>query len=217
MHAILPPILLLILLLPPAAHAGPWPRAPGSSFMALARHDDTGSIWIEHGLDDDRWLSFEIMHADGLPTLGVSLHKVLHLAMAERLGLRTATSLGLRLDRPHDRWAGHVSLGLSVGRAISWPWPGWGALDLRHDQGLFRQRLKADLTLGLRPWQDWVVIVQWQHDHQILLHTREHQRSRHLQSGLLWDITPRLSLEIGMRQDLRHGGGSARIGTWIRF
>lgn len=149
-------ILLILLLVAPRGHAGPWPREKGRGFVAAATRVAASDIagpylhysttYIEYGLRRDVTLGFDFGR-------GVSGREKAVLFLRYPLAIsndthRFAAEIGAGII------AGQPSIrpGLSYGRGFSGKrLSGWFTIDsvaeVRLDTG--RADLKADITLGL--------------------------------------------------------------------
>lgn len=196
--------------------ANPWPREKGHGFLALASFDGAPSLWVDQGLGNGRTV-----------------------ALTAFLGRTGDRRIGLRFIQSHDprpylsrhgfyavtelrkTLAGHGALlgfGATAGVDLTRPWPGWASLELQAGflQGAQavsgRIELKAQGTLGLRPNDRLIFVAQLQGER-----TRA-QRSLHLAPSALLVVTDRLSLELGLRRQIRGGRDrQIKLGSWLDF
>lgn len=177
------PAVLVLMAAAPAA-AGPWPRGEGQGFVSLSSLIATGrdslaaplgdmrfqgSLFAEYGLDADWTVGIDASHG-----LGFGEEETTGLLFLRRLVGRFAGGhlLGAEFGlgwRQHSLDGGGMRLraGLSWGRGFESAWGGgWMSLDAT---GEWRQPgemvWKADLTLGLRPRDDLMLIGQLQNGH----------------------------------------------------
>lgn len=227
-------VLLMMLWMALPALAGPWPREAGRQFIAnsvtLSRGHMASQMWVEHGLGRGRWIVAELGHdsASGWSG-GIGLHR----ALPDLGRWKAAWSVGLGLAMPQGevvidlpplwfparrevevkiRPLAALRLGLSLGRALETPWPGWAALDLRLDLNAAEPRWKADATLGYRPTERLALIFQMQAEAR-----RGGTPHLALAPSVVWRGGTRMSVEIGLRQGLTGGARQIRLGTWLDF
>ncbi|MDP2087272.1 MAG: hypothetical protein Q8K20_18915 [Gemmobacter sp.] len=221
--------LVVVMLWPVMAAPGPWPRDAGARFLSVSSTGDTGSVWFEQGLGRARWIVAE-GRVSRAGDWDVALRY--HRAMADRAGLKLAWSLGLSvgmpltdvvIDLPPVWWPGRtevivridpvvaVQAGLSAGVGLVRPWPGWLALDLMAEAGPQRKRLKADATLGFRPRDRWMLLLQ--------AHGRvgNGPPGLALASSIVWQVGRGTRLQAGLHHDLRGGRTVAKFGNWLEF
>jgi hypothetical protein len=223
-------VFLLVLVWPVWALAGPWPRAAGETFVSVAAIGRSGSVWVERGLQHGRWLVFDgRIGRDGDWEGAVRLHR----AMQDRGAWKLAWSLGLSvgmpqrdivIDLPPVWWPGKTEVtvrleplvtaqaGLSLGRGLDRPWPGWLALDLTADvAGGGWSRLRADATLGFRPAPRWMAMMQ------VHVAAGRGKPQVTLAPSVVWQASKALSLQAGLHHDLRGRRTVARLGSWMTF
>lgn len=214
-----------------AGRAGPWPREVDRTFLALAMTGQTDSLWAERGLGRGRWLALDGWYNAGSAEwlVGVTYHR----AMRDRAGWAMAWSAGVTVGMPEtditlevpvirypSTWQAVVKLrpilsarlGMSLGRPLVRPWPGWVALDLRLDANTLDQRIKADATAGYRPRPRWAVIGQVQTE--LAKGTRP---QLHLASSVVWKASDKVSLELGLRHGLHDRKTQIKLGNWVEF
>lgn len=198
------------------AFANPWPRDRGQSFLAVASFDGAPSIWVDHGLGNGRT---------------VALSAFLGRTGDRRIGLRFIYSNDLTPYWPRHgffalaEWrkshAGHgalTGLGMTVGADLTQPWPGWTSLELQagllHGAQAASGRIewKAQGTLGLRP-NDWLVVMT-----QLQGEWTRAQGNLHFAPSVLWAVTDQISLEFGLRRQIRGGRAQQiKLGSWLDF
>lgn len=218
-------LVFAVLLLPVAAWPGPWPREQGTGFVSLsseyfvARGAEQAytSFYAEYGLSDQLTLGADLGGNDSSgdwtafvfarrPVLqGKGPHQV-----ALELGLGAA---------PNPLWQAEPVLrpGLHWGRGLKTGWgPGWVTLETRLEYRVLSQDSvrKADLTLGVRPRDHTMLIMQVQSgdypasEPYLRLapkYVRRIGRSKaHLEVGLRYGVSSDDSLGV-------------RIGSWLNF
>lgn len=216
--------LLCALSIAPPLTAAPWPRAPGTGFSAAALDGNQhASSWIEYGLSPGRWISFE----SDLPLIGAAeVALSFNQALPDLQGWKASLSLGAvaRITRTpapaiRHRLSGFAvapgfQFGAAIGRGFETPMPGWFSLGARLRQIGEVRRVKAEVTLGLRPARRLSLIGQLQ-----LATEARSPRHLALEGTAVWHLTDALSLTMGLRQPLT---GSTRrplgsLGTWLQF
>lgn len=211
--------LVLLLILPGLAAAGPWPRESGRHFMAstalISRAGIHNSLWFERGLGAGRWLVLELRHATPGRDLALALRW--HRALPDLGQWRLAWSMGAEIElsgQPAARQRPQVQaqLGFSLGRAVTRPWVGWTSLDLQVDLNMAAPRLKAELTLGYRPHERLALVLQGQ-----ALMQRRAAPALGLAGSVVWRWRPGWHLEFGLRHDLQARRSALRLGSWFEF
>ena len=162
--------LVLILMLSAAqAQGGAWPREQGRTFLSFSiegefevgitdASDGYASLYLEHGLDRDLTLGLD---AGGHETDMAKAIGFLRWPVGPR-GQAAVWSMEFGLGLYDEDFA--LRPGLSYGRGLDLGGvPGWLAVDSRaliYDgmEGI----LETDITLGWRPLQDHMVILQLQ-------------------------------------------------------
>lgn len=159
------------------AQPGPWPREAGTGFLSLSHsmagdRDQPGrraagysALYGEYGLDGALTLGLDAGRGDLYGDWSAVLF--LRHALDDGNGPhRFAAELGLG-GMGADGTAPQPLLrpGLSWGRGLETGWgPGWATLDsfLEYRLGDGEAALKADLTLGVKPTPDRMLILQVQ-------------------------------------------------------
>ena len=156
---------LVVTLVARAAHAGPWPREAGETFLSvswerdLIRDKGYATIYGEYGLSNRLTLGLDIgANPDGLSkAIGFARIPFGQSPGGMRLALEMGT--GVTDKRPVMRPAMSFGRGLNlVGRS------GWLTLDIRATvfQDTFDAAWESDLTLGLNATARGKTIVQLQ-------------------------------------------------------
>lgn len=213
-------VLILLLLLPSLAMAGPWPREKGQVFLAFSSSvtaQPTGpssyySLYFEYGATDTLTIGVDA----GMDHLGHGAQFVFARKpiIATDRPWRYAASLGLGQVHNGSRDTAVLG-GLSLGRGFeSKLGGGWFVVDAQtqfRDSGL--AALKADITLGLRPRPKIKTMMQ-------------------LQTGAYPGLDPYLRvapsvvfatgkhahIELGANLGVLGGKDvAAKIGSWIEF
>lgn len=209
---------LALALSAPPALAGPWPREKGEALLISTVETSYHlSHWGEYGLSAQRWLTLEL----DFPRRGGVMEAALSLnhALPEWRGWRSSLGFGAVL-RARDplvypfRPEGAVQAGAALGRGFTTPLLGWFSFGLRHREGQDFARTKAEATLGLKPTTSVTFIGQLQHSDE-----RGQPRSQKLQTSALWQVTPRLGLELGFSRALDGEDRPLRVrlGSWLSF
>jgi len=222
-------LVFLLMFWPLAVTAGPWPRTQGAHFVSASVTGDTASLWAERGFSRGRWLVAEAS-LDRTGAWGAALRW--HQALRDRGRLKLAWSLGLSvgmpqtdvvIDLPPVWWPGRtevtvriepviaVQAGLSAGLGLARPWPGWLALDLMAEAGPQRKRLKADVTLGYRPAERWMVLMQAHGQ------VGNGPPGLALAPSVVWQVRRGVRVQAGVHHDLRGRKSVARLGSWLEF
>lgn len=214
-----------------AAVAGPWPRDKGLHFLALGTTGNTASLWAERGLGGGRWLALDgwLDRGSGAWLVAATYHRALRDRGAWKLAWSAGVAVGmpatdLTIDIPvvwfPGSWQAVIKyrptvaarLGLSLGRSLERPWPGWTSLDLRLDAGPTSARIKAEATLGYRLQDRWAVIGQLQMEK-----ARGARAQVHLAPSVVWTARGKVSLELGLRHGLHDRRTQVKLGSWLEF
>lgn len=224
-------VALLVLIWAASAGAGPWPRDKGRSFVTLGTTGQTASLWAERGLGRGRWLALDGWYDTGSGnwSIAASYHK----AMQDRGGLKLAWFAGVAVGMPKtdinitvpviyfpSTWQAVIKIrpvvsarvGLSLGKALARPWPGWATLDMRVDLSPAGTRAKAEATVGYRPRERLALIAQMQADM-----ARGQRPDLHLAGSAVWKAGKRVQMELGLRQNLRGGRPQIKAASWLEF
>jgi len=219
------------------AQAGPWPRDPGHSFLALTvEHDRAGNshagFYAEYGLSRRRTLGVEVSHTDvGETGAMVWYQKSLDGGHGPN---RLSYALGFGAIRRDGELLPQSQAALMWGRGFSGLWDGgWLTAEARvkvagkTEEVTVREGLtqaeyayltpetvgKLDLTLGIRPTPSWALV------NQLRLETRKDSDfSARLASSVVYDLAGPARLEIGLVAPLAGPGEAAvKVGTWLEF
>ena len=221
-------LLLLALLAPLPALAGPWPRARGEAFV-FAGHvtgaDGWTGLYAEYGLPRDLTLG---VVAGGRPTNGTRAGEA-----RARVFLRVPVLTGeakpawlapwrfaleASLGRDHDADGGttRYGLGATVGRGFQSRFgDGWTTLDLRADHAPDAPlRIELQTVLGLKPHPRWTVELG-------LFATQEIDLTLPARPDLELTVAPTVQYSLGKWGDARLGLslGDGRTGVtlgWAR-
>lgn len=225
----------LVLVLP--AHAGPWPRDPGQTFLALSGEGDRAGnsylgLYGEYGLSRRRVLGAELGHTDvGETTLLLWYQKSLDDGEGP---YRLSYSVGLGAIRRNGEIQPLSQAGLMLGRGLAGPWDGgWMTAEARlkvagkTEKMTVRDGLtqveyayltpeivgKLDLTLGIRPRPDWAIVNQLR-----LERGKDSDFQAKLVSSVVYDIAGPARLEAGVIAPLSGPGEAGfKLGTWFEF
>ncbi|MTD99309.1 hypothetical protein GIY56_03305 [Paracoccus sp. YIM 132242] len=228
---------ILWLLLAVTAHAGPWSRDPGHSFIALSgERDDAGNsytgLYTEYGLSRRRTVGLEVSHTNvGETSAMLWYQKSLDRGEGPN---KLSYATGIGVIRRGGELLPLSQAALMWGRGFSGPWDGgWLSAEARvkvagkTEEVTVRQGLtsiqyayltpeivtKLDLTVGLRPTPLWAVV------NQLRLEARKDTDfSAKLATSVVYDLTGPARLEIGFVAPLAGPSEPAiRIGTWLEF
>jgi len=191
----------------------------------------TASLWAERGIGQGRWLALDGWYdtRSNSWSIAASYHK----AMRDRGGLKLAWFAGVAVGMPDTdlaisvpvirfpaTWQAVVKvrpvisarLGLSLGKALARPWPGWATLDMRIDLSPAGTRAKAEATIGYRPRERLALIGQMQAEAGHGRHP-----DLHLAGSVVWKAGKRVQMELGLRQNLRGGRPQIKAASWLEF
>lgn len=192
-------------------NAGPWARPAGERFFSLSRGGGATSIWVESGIDNRQWLVGQIRRDRGGMVVGM-------LAWRRAIGAAEGPRrLALSLGGEHRSRGGGLWLrpGLLWGYGFQQPLPGWIAMDLSlvvPVSGRARTEIAGHLTLGVRPTEHFLTMLQLQAEHD------RSGRRLYLAPSVAWEWREGAHLQLGLRQ--RAGGDRARsltLASWVRF
>ncbi|WP_108501923.1 hypothetical protein [Paracoccus indicus] len=229
--------MILALLLPWPAQAGPWPREVGQTFLSLmGERNRTGDGFVfayaEYGLTPRTTLGVEFSRSSAETGAILWLqhplddgHGVHRITVQSGLGVvrsgdeflplaQGALSWGRGFERWGGGWMSAQLLARMTGASHSeteTPDPGMSAL---FDSILGAERVvKADLTLGLRPRDGLMVINSlWLEDRQ------DDGFAARLAPSLVFDAPGPVQIELGVIQPLSGPAEQAvRLGTWLEF
>lgn len=221
---------LFALLLAVSAEAGPWPRDKGQALLIFTVDDEGGAVWGEYGLGDGRWISAEARYGfdhaySGMIAYNRALPDWGKWKRAWHLGIKVAMpAMDIDLDWYPIYWPSRREvvikwrpiitprLGLSLGRGLERPWPGWASAEIWYEHNSRGNSLKADLTLGYRPRARLMTYVQLQSSY-----SQREGADFYLAPSVTWKIRDSLSLEFGLRQGLISSHTGAKLGTWLEF
>ncbi len=227
-------MILMLLLWPSLSVAGAWPREKGGVFLSFSTttrpsaqthatqidelaHSAENSLYAEYGLTPRITLGF-----DGMMTDSTSYGQALifaRVALGDQAARnRYAASFGVGqfidtvIDTDHLE-AEHTTLtrlGLHYGRGLARGWIGADAYATQKSDGT---SLKLDATWGLKPWDRWMFIAQVQAGQPA-----EGDSYANFAPSVVWKMTDRVSLEVGLVQPLQGEGEPAlKLGSWTEF
>lgn len=229
----IPLICLLLLACAGPALAGAWPRARATTFLSLAQAFTTGSrpllapgeeitsytsIFAEYGLTDDLTLGFDAAYGTGADTAlrtGIAFARLPFWRNAGPHHFAADFGIGYR-DDGTDGQDLRLRPGLAWGRGFESGWGnGWLGVEASaewltpSDQTI----LKADFTSGLKPDENWMLILQL-------------QTGRYPDSGALIRLAPSVVRAMGDSSHLQIGLDATVLGddslgfklaTWFTF
>ncbi|MFN4060166.1 MAG: hypothetical protein ACK4IA_05365 [Paracoccus hibiscisoli] len=227
-------VLMLALLLPLSAQAGPWPREVGQTFLSLSGERNRAgasyaSAYGEYGLTPRSTLGVELGRTTGETTAilwwqralddGQGVHRI---ALQSGVGaVRRGDDLlplaqgALSWGRGFDRWGGGWMTAQILARMTGGaPDPRGPDMPSLAASFLTAKRVvKADLTLGLRPRDGLMVINSlWLEDRQ------DEGFAARLAPSLVFDAPGPIQIELGVVQPLTGRAEQAvRLGTWLEF
>ena len=216
-------LLLMLLLWPALAAAGPWPRDEGTLFIAaggnfllsegaeLPVHYDP-TLYAEYGLRPRLTLGADLYTADTGRIASVFVFVAADIA-PEDAQLRRMAGVGLGYRRnPDGSEEALIRPSLSVGQGLP---NGWLAFDGSATWGLSDRtwRPKGDFTWG-RSWTDRLTTT-----FQIQTGTGfsgDHYAK--ISPTVVWSLTPAIKVNLGAVQALTGDrGGALKFETWLTF
>ncbi|MEM8572028.1 MAG: hypothetical protein AAGG56_14150 [Pseudomonadota bacterium] len=226
-------VLLLCLNAFGEARAGAWPREEGEVFLAFSQTMSTGartmleavqdvrsytSIYAEYGLTPEVTLGFDAGLARGDQDEGSGWNAFLRRPVwMSQGGHRVAAELGIgQLNEPEFGRQWRIKPGVSWGKGFESRWGGgWAGLETSASYRFAAQDfgLKADLTLGLKPRERWMVIFQvqsgkWGDDEPIV----------RLAPSVVRRFGERTHLQLGFVQSVAGDDAmGVKFGTWFTF
>lgn len=218
------------LLLAAPAKAGPWPRAKGDALLIFSVDDEGGAVWGEYGLGNGRWISAEARYGfdhaySGMIAYNRALPDWGRWKAAWHLGVKVAMpALDVDLDWYPIYWPSRREvvikwrpiitprLGLSLGRSVERPWPGWASAEIWYEHSARGNSLKADMTLGYRPRPRLMTYVQLQS-----IYSQRKGTEAYIAPAVTWQLRDRFAVEFGLRQGLTSAHTGAKISTWLEF
>jgi hypothetical protein len=219
------------------AWASPWPRQTGSTFTSLSTEIDRdgnsySSIYAEYGLAPRNTLGLEAGHSNAGETRALIW---LQRALDDGTGAnRFSAAVGLGVIRrgglfyPTGQIVGGWGRGLETSLGDGWltieaKLEMSGGMDLQammsreataQETYLTPEYLaKAELTFGLRPDRNWMVI------NQLRIEDRsDDELSVKYAGSLVREVIGSMKLELGGVLPVRGAGQPAvKIGTWLEF
>lgn len=175
-------VLLACLCIGARAEAGAWPREKGTAFVSLGHAATTGtttlltpefkidnytSVFAEYGLTERITLGVNAgFGGDADYSVRAGAVFARYPVWSDDNGHRVAAEIGFGLieDEPDGRQT-RVIPGLSWGYGFESRWGGgWAGIEAAADYRVQSRETawKADVTLGLKPNDDWMLILQFQ-------------------------------------------------------
>lgn len=214
------------------AEAGAWPREEGKTFVSLSQVFTTGtqsllaptetltsysSIYAEYGLTGTLTIGFDAAYGAGPEArLATGIAFVRRPIWESPSGHRFAADFGVGWRTESGDQDVRLRPGVAWGRGFETAWGGgWMGIDasaelmLPSDDTAF----KADFTTGLKPSDDWTVILQV-------------QSGRYPGSGAIVRLAPSVVRAIGERSHVQLGLDATVLGddsigvklaTWFSF
>ncbi len=224
---------LLLVGLAGQACAGAWPRQKGETFVSISQTfsteakillaptenlDSYTALYAEYGLTERLTVGLDGAYALGPGSkLRTGLIFARYPVWSNESGSRVAVDLGFGYRRGNDGEQGpRLRAGLSWGRGLESRWgPGWLGFETSVEaQPPTDDRIyKADFTLGWKPREDWMAILQV-------------QTGFYPHAEPLVRIAPSIVKAFGAHSNLELGIVSSvygdesigvKIATWIRF
>ena len=229
-------LLLLALMLPDLAQAGPWLRAEGEKFLSfsllLEDVDESGSangyasLYGEYGATPNLTLGVDIgtnedgvFNAFAFALLPISQDRI---KIAFEIGAGLVERAGtLRSDLSNGSFGAVTSAlavrpGLSIGTGFSaMGTEGWFAIDTRGEIMVEDgdAALASDITLGLKPRARTKVILQLQQGGP--MSDPDYMR---FAPSVVWEVGPGRHLELGATAGLKNAEAyGIKLGFWRRF
>ncbi len=207
----------LVAAMPPrTAHAGPWPREVGKTFLSLSWERDlmrdTGyaALYAEYGLTKRFTLGLDVgADPDGL-SKAIAFARMPFARSPGGMRLALEIGTGVTDDRPVIRPALSFGRGLSMAERS-----GWLTLDIRATvfQDTFDAAWDSDLTLGLKATARGKAIVQLQTGQPAA-------GDAYIKLGSSWVIEgqPGRHIEFGVVTGLKNSDAlAAKIALWHEF
>lgn len=214
------------------AEAGAWPREEGKTFVSLSQVFTTGtqsllaptetltsysSIYAEYGLTGAVTIGFDAGYGMGPEArLATGIDFVRRPIWESPSGQRFAADFGVGWRTQSGEQDVRLRPGIAWGRGFESAWGGgWMGVDasaelmLPSDDTAF----KVDFTTGLKPNDDWMVILQV-------------QSGRYPGSGAIARLAPSVVRAIGERSHIQLGLDATvlgddsigvKLGTWFSF
>lgn len=212
----------MLSVLPSFVLAGAWPREEGTSFLSFSfsqtSYSETassyGSIYFERGLKNDRTLGLKLGRdfADSISFTGFIRVPVLK----GRGNSVFALSTGARVTQSEAGLGYFTHTGFSWGKGFSSPLgSGWFNADLGFDYsfGTGEQHLSADGTIGLKPNEKSMLILQIQASQTV-----GGPAQLNIAPSYVRALSKQLHLEIGAEFGVMGSKSKgAKIGTWYEF
>jgi hypothetical protein len=201
------------------AEAGAWPREKGSTFLSFSHAASTGtttlltpefqinnytSVFAEYGLTEKLTIGLNAgFGGDDDYSVQAGYVFARHPVWSDDSGHRVAAEIGFGLveDEPDGR-QNRVIPGLSWGYGFESRWGGgWAGIEASADYRIQSGETawKGDVTLGLKPTENWMLILQ-------------------VQNGLYPDAEPLMRLapsvvrKLGGRAHLQFGAFAGLVG-----
>lgn len=234
---------LFLMLWTQSALAGPWPRETGGVFLSFsAERDRDGNshtgIYGEYGLSARNTLGVELGYASaGETSAMIWWQRALDGGQGAN---RLVVSTGLGAIQRDGAVMPVAQMGAAWGRGLDSvpllqriPGGGWLAVDARVkvagatetariDQGLSSVEIayltpettaKAEVTLGLRPFDRWMLINQFRFEDR-----EDTGFSSKLATSVVRDLWGPAKVELGVITPLSGQGEEAvKLGTWLEF
>ncbi|MDU8943467.1 hypothetical protein [Ovoidimarina sediminis] len=222
---VLPLLAILAACVTLPAAAGPWAREEGSIFVSTSReviNDPNGtgryaersttSLYGEYGLTERTTLVFDVVTATDDQTTLVFLRRTL-TGSDDRRQLAFSLGAGQRVTRTARETV--LAMGFHAGRGFSTRMgDGWAAFDLQYrERASGEEVVKGDITIGLRPSQDWMIFGQFQADDYPGAPT-----TMRLQASAVRRLTERLRIEASVIAGVHNSDVTGlKIGLWSEF
>ena len=215
----------LILLPGTGATAGPWPREEGGGFLSISREviDDpngtgryrersTSSVYGEYGLSDRTTLVLDAVRATDDRTLLVLLRRML-TENSDRRQVAVSFGGGQRITSSERKTV--TAVGLHLGHGLKTRFgPGWTSIDTQYRRRSNGEEVvKSDVTLGVRPSDNWLVFGQFQADNYPGADT-----SMRLQASVVRRMNKRFRVEASVITGLHNSDVAGfKLGLWSEF
>lgn len=210
-------LVLILMLMPGPALAGPWARDKGDVFVVTSTDGRSYSLWGEYGLGRGQWVVVDAVFVPGGLISGqVGWHRNLAKPDA-RHQFATGIAIGTQYTGLGDVIP-YVSTSVSWGMGLQKPWPGWVSVDLENRVGVswltggFQQAARGQLTVGANLGERTKAMVQLQGTYNA------RGAGLFVAPSLVYEWRKDMHIELGLRQDLLGSSGqTVKLASWFKF
>ncbi|MFU1477187.1 hypothetical protein ACM25N_05565 [Roseovarius sp. C7] len=215
-------LILILICLSGMAHAGPWPRAPGTGYLsASTTYFDAetyadplsySTIYLEYGLSDRFTIGLDLGQNDlgAYKAIAFASTPLMAGYLGDRLQISAELGAGMVINREALRAGLHLGRGGRVwGDTSGWiAWENLAIFTTGH-----RPRITSDLTLGLQANDRTKLIMQLQSGV-----TPGEPAYVRLAPSIVWQRKPGHHLELGVSAGLENTEDySLKLGVWREF